>query len=183
MSSSCRTSLNLLLCLLSSQISLFEMFQIRNSPFTACPCLFLSLFNIFVYYLCLSLFIWSLFIYSCMIMGIYRIYFQVQPYSHISSFFSWLLYVASAWCNGNHRIMEWLRLEGTTGEVIWNLQFVSIWSTVGELFTSSWSRLSSALVAHCLCRLHLAYISLVFWNHTADRQVWFPLICFVNFEN
>lgn len=125
MSSSCRTSLNLLLCLLSSQISLFEMSQIRNSPFTACPCLFLALLSIFVCYLCLSLFSWSFFIYSCTIMGVYRslkLYFQVQhTFTSVAS---------SPGCCIWHQpgvlgITEWLRLEGTTGGIMKNLQFVA----------------------------------------------------------
>lgn len=181
MSSSCRTSLNLLLCLLSSEISLFEMSQIRNSPFTACACLFLALRNIFVYYLCLSLFIWSFFIYSWAIMGVYRslnLYFQVQPYFHISSFFSWLLYVASAWYTGNHRMVKigrnhwWGHLESEIcGNMKYSQRIVCLF-LVRFIFCPC-----------CLCHLHLAYASLFFWNHTADRQVCLPLICFVNFRN
>lgn len=153
------------------------MSQIRNSPFTTFSCVFLALLNIFVYYLCFSLFIWCFFIYSGAIMGVYRslkLYFQIKPCFHISSFFSSLLYMASTRCTGNHRVVKVGR---TTGGVIWNLQFVATWSTVRELFTSFWSGLSSALVAHCICCLHLADVSLFFWNHTADSQVCFPLIC------
>lgn len=78
----------IVLWFLSSQISLFDMSQIRNSPFTVCH-LSLSCSHQYLYlFICIYPCLTRVSLSITAVMGDYRslnLYFQVQPYFHISS--------------------------------------------------------------------------------------------------